>query len=129
MRPCGLLLLCGYLAVWVPLNAAALGSRSLPSLDTRGASALLELGVHVASAAICFAAGWMLWRRSPAGVPLAVAALCVQAAVTIQAAYVSALPRDVRPGVAGPLTVFTLLFTTVWLLYLRRSRRLHAWLE
>ena len=129
MRPRPLLLLCAYLAVWVPLNAAALASRSLPSLDTRGAAAALELAVHVASAALCFAAGWMLWNRSPGGVWLAAIALCIHPLVIIQALHVSALPRDVRPGLAGPASVLTLVHTTVWLLYLRRSRRLRAWLD
>ena len=129
MRPRLVLVLCAYLAVWIPLNAAALASGSLPSLDARGAVGALELAVHVASAALCLAAGSMVWTRSAAGVWFAALALCVNAAAAIQAVHFSALPRDVPPGLAWPLTVFTLVFTSAWLVYLRRSRRLRAWLE
>jgi hypothetical protein len=129
VRPRLVLVLCAYLAVWIPLNAAALASSSLPSLAVRGPAAALELAVHVASAAVCFAAGWMLWNRSAAGIRFAALALCVNVVAAVQPLHVSALPRDVPPGLAWPLTVLTLVFTTAWLVYLRRSRRLHAWLE
>ena len=129
MRPRLLLVLCAYLVVWVPFNAAAVASASLPSLAGRGASAPLELAVHLLSAVLCVGAGWMLWGRNPAGISLAVVALSLNAVVTVQALHVSALPRDVPPGTAGPLAAGVILFTVGWLLYLRRSRRLRAWLE
>ena len=129
MRPRFLLLLCAYLAVWIPFNAAALASSSLPSVDTRGAAAAVELAAHLGSAALCVAAGWMLWNRNPAGARLAAIALCVNAVVAVQGLHFSALPRDVPPGLAGPLTILTLGFCLTWLVYLRRSRQLRAWLE
>lgn len=129
MRPRLVVVLCAYLAIWIPLNAAALASSALPSLGERGAFAVLELAVHVLSAALCFGAGWMLWERNPAGVGLGAVALGVHAIVTVQGLHVSTLPRDVPPGLAGPLTAGTIVFTIGWLLYLRRSRRLGAWLE
>lgn len=129
MRPRLLILLCAYLTAWVPLNAAALASSSLPSLDMRGAAAAVELAAHLGSAALCAAAGWMLWNRSPAGGRLASIALCVNAAVALQGLHVSALPRDVPPGLSGPLSILTLVFTIAWLGYLQRSRRFRAWLE
>ena len=129
MRPRLLFVLCAYLAVWVPFNAAALASASLPSLDGRGGAALLELAIHLLSAALCAGAGWMLWQRNPAGVWLAAVALCINAVITVQALHVSALPRDVAPGLAGPLTAVVILFTFGWIVYPRRSRRLRAWLE
>ena len=129
MRPRLVAVLCAYLAVWIPLNAAALASSALPSLDVRGAAGALELAVHLGCAAVCVAAGWMLWNRRAAGIWFAAAALSVNAVTGIQAVHFSALPRDVPPGLAWPLTVFTLAFTSAWLVYLRRSRRLREWLE
>ncbi len=129
MRPRPIFVLSAYLAVWIPLNAAALASSSVSSLATRGTFAALELAAHVLSAMLCAAAGWMLWGRNPAGVRLAAIALCLNAVAAIQAVHLSALPRDVPPGLPWPLTVFTLAFTSAWLVYLRRSRRLRAWLE
>ena len=126
--PRWLFLLCAWLLVWVPLNFAALASRSLPTVGSRGSLAVIELAAHAASAALCAAAGWMLWVRHAAGIGLAAAALVANAAVTIQALYASALPRDVAPGLALPVALITVAYTVGWLLYLKRSGRLRVWL-
>jgi hypothetical protein len=89
----------------------------------------LELAIHLGCAVVCVAAGWMLWNRRAAGIWFAAIALCVNAVAAIQAVHVSALPRDVPPGLGWPLTLFTFVFTSAWLAYLGRSRRLRAWLE
>jgi hypothetical protein len=60
---------------------------------------------------------------------VSVAALLVNAGATLQALYSSALPRDVQPGLAFPLAVVTVVHALVWLAYLKRSRRLKAWLH
>ena len=125
--PRWLFLLCAGLLVWVPLNFAALATRSLPSIAGRGTLAAIELAAHAASAGMCAAAGWMLWGRHAAGIGLASAALVLHAVVTIQALYGSALPRDVGPGQALPLTLVTVAYTIAWLIYLKRSRRLRVW--
>lgn len=129
MRPAWLVVLCGYLAVWVPLNFAALATQSLPSIGARGAAAVLELAVHGAAALLCAAAGWMLWSGHAAGAGLARAALTVNAIVAIQALRGSALPRDVPPGLAAPLAVITIAHAAAWIVYLGRSRRLRVWLR
>lgn len=126
-RPRWLFLLCAWLLAWVPLNFATLASRSLPSVGSRGGAAGIELAAHAAAAALCVAAGWMLWVRHAAGIGLAAAALIVNAAVTIQGLYVSALPRDVSPGLALPLALITVAYSAGWLLYLKRSQRLRVW--
>jgi hypothetical protein len=127
--PPWLMLLCAYLLVWVPLNFAALATRSLPSIDSRGAAAAVELVAHAVSAALCAAAGWMLSGRNPAGIQFGLAALAMQVAVTIQALWTSTLPRDVAPGVALPLALFSIVHASGWALYLSRSRRLRVWLR
>ena len=126
-RPRWLFLLCAWLLVWVPLNFAALASRSLPSVGSRDSAAVVELAAHGASTALCVAAGWMLWVGHAAGIGLAAAAVIVNAAVTIQALYMSALPRDISPGLALPLALITVAYTAGWLLYLKRSQRLRVW--
>jgi hypothetical protein len=126
--PGWLVLLCAYLLVWVPLNFAVLANRSLPSVGHRGTVAVLELAVHGIEAILCAAAGWMLRVRNPAGAVLARVALAANAALTLQALYVSSLPRDVRPGLALPLAVFSITHATAWIVYLARSRRVRSWL-
>lgn len=129
MRPAWLVVLCGYLAVWIPVNFAALAMQSLPSIAGRGAAAVLELLVHGAAALFCTAAGWMLWSGHPSGAGLAQAGLAANTVVTIQALRASALPRDVPPGLAAPLAAVTIAHAAAWILYLRRSRRLRVWLR
>jgi hypothetical protein len=126
--PKWLILLTAYLLVWVPVNFALVALQSFSSLDDRGLPAVLEFTVHSANAVLCAAAGWMLRAANPAGRRLAVAALIVNAGVTIQALYSSALPRDVQPGLALPLATVTATHALVWLAYLQRSRRLRTWL-
>src|SRR5262245_50682576 len=126
--PKWLILLSAYLLVWVPLNFAALAARSLSSLGSRGWPAAAELVVHGASAVLCAVAGWMLRAGNPSGRGLAVAALALNAVVTLQALYTSALPRDVQPGLAAPLAIVTVSHALAWLAYLRRSQRLQTWL-
>jgi hypothetical protein len=121
--------LCPYLLVWVPLNFAALVNLSLPSIAERGPAAAVELAAHAAATILCAAAGWMLWVRNAGGRRLAVVALILNAVVTVQALSVSALPRDVSPGLALPLAALALLHTLGWILYLERSRALRAWLS
>ena len=126
--PKWLILLSAYLLVWVPLNFAALASRSLPSLASRGSAAVVELALHAAAAILCAAAGWMLRVGNVAGRRLAGVALIANAAATIQALHVSALPRDVSPGLPLPLTIVVSIHTLAWLAYLSRSRGLRRWL-
>jgi hypothetical protein len=127
--PPWLMLLCAYLLAWVPLNFAALATRSLSSMQSRGIAGALELAAHAASAAACAAAGWMLWVRNAAGIPFALAALALQVVVTIQALWISALPRDVPPGLALPLAIASIVHASAWMVYLNRSRRLRVWLH
>jgi hypothetical protein len=121
--------LCAYLGLWVPLNFAALASQSLPSIGARGAAAIAEIGLDAAAAGLCTAAGWMLWSRHPGGRWLAIFALAVNLAVSIQALFVSALPRNVSPGLATPLAVLATGHTLVWVIYVIRSRALGQWLD
>jgi hypothetical protein len=127
--PRALIVLCGYLLAWVPLNFVALASQSLPSLADRGPWAFAEIGVGTVAAALCAGAGWMLWSRNPGGRPLALIALVVNLGVSIQGLFVSALPRNVSPGLAPVLTLLATAHALAWMLYLNRSRALGEWLD
>jgi hypothetical protein len=128
-RPRWALLLSAYLFIWIPLNFAVLATQVLPSVGRRGAGAQIELALNAVGALLCAAAGWMLYGGTPAGRLLAQAALVVNAALTIHALHASRLPRDVTPGSAMPFTILTALHAAAWILYLRRSRALRAWLD
>ena len=127
--PKWLILLSAYLLIWVPLNFAVLAIGSLPSLDERGFAAVAELALHAAAAMLCAVAGWMLRVGNVAGRRLAGVALIANAAATIQALHVSALPRDVPPGLPLPLTIVVSIHALAWLAYLNRSRDLRTWLH
>ena len=121
-------LLCAYLMLWVPFSFSALANRSIPSLDSRGLAAGVELAVNAIAAIVCATAGFMLWVRNPAGAWAGRAALVLVAVVTIQAVTASTLPRDLAPGLALPIVVVTLVHAGAWIAYIGRSRRLRAWL-
>lgn len=123
-----LLILWAYLVVWVPMNFALLASRALPSLGVRSWVATLEITVHAFVTLACGVSGWMLRARTAAGRPLAAAALMANAVASAQSLYVSTLPHDVPPGLAGPLMLAAFINATAWVLYLYRSKHLRSWL-
>lgn len=126
--PRWMVLLCLYLGVWIPFSFSLLAQRSLPSLDSRGLAASVELAVNALTAMVCATAGFMLWVRNPAGARFGRVALVLVAAVTIQSVTISTLPRDLVPGLAVPVVVITVAHVGAWLAYISRSRRLRAWL-
>ncbi len=127
--PRTLIVLCAYLLAWVPLNFAAVANQSLPSIGDRGPWAIAEIGAGTVAAALCAAAGWMLWSRNPGGRQLALIALVVDLGVSIQGFFVSALPRHTAPGAAPVLTAVLTAHALAWALYLIRSRTLRTWLD
>lgn len=128
-RPRPLFVLCLYLFIWVPAGVAALTTAALPSIEHRGAAAVVELAAHGAVGMLCALGGWMLWVRTRAGVPIAQGALVLNALVTAQALFESALPRNIAPGEEVPLALVTTANAAGWILYLGGSRRVRAWLD
>ena len=127
--PKGLLVLCAYLLAWVPVNFALLATRSLPSLETRGSAALIELSADAMVTMVCVVAGRVLWVRHAAGRPLAVGALLLSAAASVQSVCGSALPHDIPPGFTGPLMIAAVANAAAWTTYLYQSKRVRTWLE
>jgi len=121
-----LLLLCGFLLVWEPLNFAVEASSTLPTIDLRGVAGSLELLAHGAVAALAFAAGWALWQASPAGPILARVAVAGSGVTGVQSLYWSYLPNYIHPSDRLPLAVLTVAHAAAWLVYLRRSRRIRT---
>jgi hypothetical protein len=116
-----LLLLRVYLFALIPANFALELIGALPSLESRGAPAAIELVVHGAAAALAAAAGWMIYVRNPAAPALAAIAVVANAATALQTIAWSFLPRDIAPGRALPLSAATIANAIVWVVYLRRS--------
>jgi hypothetical protein len=124
-----LFVLSAYLFAWVPANFALLASLSLPSLGTRGLSALVELTAHAIVAVICVVAGWMLRGAHAGSRPIAAAALTTNAVAGIQSLYASALPHDVQPGFVIPLMIVAVVNASAWIAYLYTSKRVRVWLD
>jgi len=76
-----------FLFAWEPLRIATELPMTLPSLPMRGAPAVVELAAHAFVAAIAVAAAWSLWTDAPHGVALALIAITLSAAVSVQSLY------------------------------------------
>jgi hypothetical protein len=118
-----IVLLCAVLLVWQPLSFALEAAATLPTLGMRGLAGTLELSVHGIAAALSFAAGWAMWQLSPAGPVLARMALVAGAATGVQSLYWSVLPGNVFPSDRLPLAGAIVAHAAIWLLYLKRSKR------
>jgi hypothetical protein len=119
MRRGWALLLCAYLLVWVPASFAASVLVAIPSLEMRGARAIVEIGVHGLVTLLSAVAGWMVSTRAPAALPFARAAVMAAGASSIQSLFWSVLPHDVAPGQRQPLAVLAVAHTIFWLVMLR----------
>lgn len=114
-----LLLLCAYLAGWVPLDFSAQLLGALPSVTQRGPGAFLELIADAAIAATSVSAAWALWSHSPAGVKLARWALVALAVTGVQSQYWSSLPHQNLPAHRPVLAALMVLNSVAWLVFLR----------
>ncbi len=123
MLPALVLLLCVYLVAWVPLRFANELFASAPSLDMRGIPALLELAAHAVVALMCATAGWMVWIRSPAAVPLSEGAVVASFMMSIQSLFWTVLPSDVVPGHRLPLAAIAFALALFWLALIELARR------
>jgi hypothetical protein len=121
-----LLVLCVVLLVGQPLTFALEAASALPTLGMRGATGAFELVVHAIVAALSFAAGWALWQANPAARGLATVAVAACGATGVQSLYWSVLPSNVFPSDRLPLAAFVLAHAAVWLVYLRRSKRVRS---
>ena len=119
-----LVVLCGALLLWRPLDYLVELPQSLPSLGMRGVPGAIELLVHGIVAAAAVAAAQALWNEGPSGPMLAAVALTGSAAATVQSLYWTALPRQTVPGTERVIAALAIGHAALWLLYLSRSRRI-----
>jgi hypothetical protein len=121
MRRGWALLLSVYLCVWVPANFAAAVLATIPSVEMRGALAIVELGLRGLVTLLAVVAGWMISTRAPAAVPFARAAVIAAGAASIQSLFWTVLPHDVAPGQRQPFAALAITNTIFWLVILRRE--------
>jgi hypothetical protein len=118
-----LLLLCAYLALWVPLDFASELAMTLPSLGYRGAAAAVELVAHGGAAALAMGAAWALLTAHPAAERFAFTAVAATTVTAIQELFWSSLPSQTKPGDEWPLAAVYVLHAAAWLTYLGRRAR------
>lgn len=116
-------LLVLFLYIWEPLRVAGELLQSLSTIGMRGAPAAAELIVHGMVAALAVAAAWSLWNGADHGPALAILALALSAAVSVQSLYWSRLPRQTPPGAHFPFALLAALHAAGWMAYLTVSRR------
>lgn len=118
-----LLALCGYLAVWQPLNLAAVAAESIAALPIRGWPLGALLALRVAITAIGLGAVLAIFDRKPGALPLAMAALLLSGGMELFVYATSFFPNNRLPGTTPFYMAWTVLFHGGWLLYLWRSTR------
>jgi hypothetical protein len=118
-----LLLLCGLLLVWHPLNFAVAAAAALNALALRGLPLALLLGGRLLVTALGIAAGLALLARRPAAVTLALVAVAASAAADLFSYTTPYMPSNRLPGQTTWFVAGSLLYHAAWLLYLVRSTR------
>ncbi len=113
-----------FLFLWEPLRVAGELTQSLSTIGMRGAPAIAELIVHAIVAAIAVAAAWALWNGAAHGPAMAIVAVILSAAASVQSLYWSHLPRQTAPGSQLPLAAIAVAHAAAWVAYL--SVRLKA---
>jgi hypothetical protein len=124
-----LLLLCATLLVWQPINLAFTMSGLVDELSVRGAGLGIILLARLLAAGLGIAAGLALLQLKPGAVSIAKASLVFSAIVDV-AVYATPYSPDNRPpGDATIVLGVSLLYYSVWLAYLLRSKRVRATYE
>jgi hypothetical protein len=113
-----LLILCMLLVIWEPLSFALFASSMLTRLITRGAGAVVLLGLRLAIVSVGVAAGLSLWNERPGALMLARVAIALSVVGLLITASTSALPDNRPPGTALPTTVALVAYNAAWFAYL-----------
>ena len=121
-----LLVLSRLLIVFHPLALAVTASSALGALPARGAAVASILVLRLAVVGFGMAAGRALQMVQPGAVTLATAALLASAATDVFVYVTPYFPNNRPPGDTPLYVAATLAYHGAWLLYLRRSKRVHA---
>ncbi len=107
-----------FLFLWEPLRVAGEFTQSLSTIGMRGAPAIAELIAHAMVAATAVAAAWALWNGAGHGPAMAIVAVILSAAASVQSLYWSHLPRQTPPGSQLPLAAIAVAHAAAWVAYL-----------
>jgi len=118
-----LLVLCLLLIVWQPISFGLLASGLLNRLPIRGWPFALVLLLRLVVTAFGIAAGLALLRRQPGAVSIAKASLVVSAACDVFIYTTPFFPNNRLPGDTPIVIAVSLVYHTIWLTYLFRSKR------
>jgi hypothetical protein len=118
-----LLLLCLLLLVWQPLSLGIVASATLGRLPLRGLPFAMTLLGRLLAAALGIAAGLAIIARRPAAIALARGALIASAGMDAFVYSTPYFPNN-RPPQDTTIALFaSLAYSTIWLIYLARSKR------
>lgn len=118
-----LLVLCGCLAVWQPLNLAAVAATSIAALPIRGWTLGALLVARVAITALGLGAVISIFDRNPVALPMTRAALLLSGSMDLFVYSTSFFPNNRLPGTTPFYMAWAVLFHGGWLLYLAVSAR------
>ena len=118
-----LLMLCGVLLLWQPLNLAVAASSAMNAIAIRGPVLGLVLAGRLLVTAFGVAAGIALLGRRDAAVAMAKASLALSAATDVFVYATPYVPNDRMPGDTPLYIAASLAFYGLWMVYLTRSTR------
>ena len=112
--------------IWQPASVGLSASGALVSLVLAGYPLALVLMLRLFVAALGVAAGLALWGRRTGAVALARVALIASAAADLFVYLSPYVPSNRAPGETPIFVAVSLTYHAGWILYLSRSRRVHA---
>lgn len=118
-----LLVLCGCLAVWQPLNLAVAASAALSALPIRGWPLAAVLGARLGVTALGIGAVKAIVERRPAALGMTRLALVLSLAAELFVYASSIAPNNRVPGDTPLYVAWTIAYHGGWLAYLQRSAR------
>ena len=118
-----LLLLCLLLMVWQPITVGLTSSAALNSISIGGLPVTLVLILRLLVTGLGIAAGLALLNRRIGAVNLARIVLIVSAATDTFVYTTPYFPSNRGPGETPIFIAVSLLYYSVWIVYLSRSRR------
>jgi hypothetical protein len=118
-----LLLLCLLLMIWQPITVGLTASGALESIAIGGLPVTLVLVLRLLVTGLGIAAGLALLNRRAGAVGLARIVLLVSAATDVFVYLTPYFPSNRGPGEAPIFVTVSLVYYSVWIAYLSRSRR------
>ena len=118
-----LMLLCGLLLVWGPVNLGLAAASALSALSIRGPALGVVIAVRIFVAAFGIAAGIALLTCRSGAVTLAKLALTLSAATDLIVYTTPYFPNNRVPGDLPFYVAASLAYHGIWFAYLFRSRR------